>query len=79
MGLALIVELLGALIALAMFPQPGRQRHQTAGETTAQRIGRSVRVWLGVALVGKGRLRGRHSIEWRRPAGQRNQVRAIYA
>lgn len=79
MGLALIVEALGALILLVMFPQLPRERHHKPRETTAQWIWRSARVWLGVALVGRGRLRGRHSVKWRRPAGQRNQVRACYA
>lgn len=80
MGLALVVEALGALILLVMFPQPPRERHQKAGETTAQWIGRSVRVWLGYALFRGLRAKGRHSYEWQHPSGRpQPQVRACYA
>jgi len=79
MGIALIAELLGTLIIVAMFPRSKPTRPRYAPETTLQWLARSARVWLGIALVGRGRVRGRHSLEWRYPSGRQHQVRIANA
>ena len=89
MTFAFIGEFVAAMIVIVMFSEPRNitllKRKKTNAvkdschESFTQWVWRSVLVWAGIALIGKGRVKARHSYEWRYPSGRQHQVRAIYA